>query len=419
MPPIYAMKSAAPKPKTAEKTATKTAVWEYETGVQGLVKHLPSGRYYTRLMVGGKRKMIALKTDVWSTAKLRNAQELADAEKQRQSHRRLEAGNGTMGDLMRRYRDEYLANTALAERSKRLTEDTLKRLSRNWEACFGADLAAAKPGRMTLEQVRRFSNYLHKEARHRSNNQTNEKQGYSGVTVNKTLELLHRLMRLGVETGVLAYLPFELNPVLGGSIRKPEEQKKVRLPSSEQMRRIFAEMRKAGDLMEGQGEELKEYVRNKCEESAELAEFMAYSGARVGEATAFRWEDESKDSLIIRGTKTESSRDRDVPKIPAMIDLLAKMKKRRKAMGQKLTGLAFGIKQCRQCLAEACGRVGTDRLTHHALRHYFATVCIESGVDVPTVSRWLGHADGGSLAMRIYGHLRRQHSFVVAQAVRV
>jgi hypothetical protein len=31
-------------------------------------------------------------------------------------------------------------------------------------------------------------------------------------------------------------------------------------------------------------------------------------------------------------------------------------------------------------------------------------------VDIPTVSRWLGHSDGGALAMRTYGHLRQEHS---------
>jgi len=47
----------------------------------------------------------------------------------------------------------------------------------------------------------------------------------------------------------------------------------------------------------------------------------------------------------------------------------------------------------------------------------FATRCIESGVDVPTVSRWLGHKDGGALAMKTYGHLRREHSISQAQRV--
>jgi len=44
------------------------------------------------------------------------------------------------------------------------------------------------------------------------------------------------------------------------------------------------------------------------------------------------------------------------------------------------------------------------RITHHDLRHLFATRCIEAGVDIPTVSRWLGHQDGGALCMKTYGH---------------
>ena len=57
------------------------------------------------------------------------------------------------------------------------------------------------------------------------------------------------------------------------------------------------------------------------------------------------------------------------------------------------------------------------RITHHDLRHLFATVGIEAGIDIPTVSRWLGHKDGGALAMKTYVHLRREHS--VAQALKV
>jgi hypothetical protein len=48
----------------------------------------------------------------------------------------------------------------------------------------------------------------------------------------------------------------------------------------------------------------------------------------------------------------------------------------------------------------------------------FATRCIESGVDIPTVSRWLGHRDGGALAMKVYGHLRHQHSASMAKLVK-
>jgi integrase len=72
---------------------------------------------------------------------------------------------------------------------------------------------------------------------------------------------------------------------------------------------------------------------------------------------------------------------------------------------------------CQMSLTLACQANGIHRITHHDLRHLFATQCIEAGVDVPTVSRWLGHSDGGALAMRVYGHLRREHSATMAQRV--
>src|SRR5208283_4187884 len=76
------------------------------------------------------------------------------------------------------------------------------------------------------------------------------------------------------------------------------------------------------------------------------------------------------------------------------------------------------VQECLGALKSACRRVGVKPLTHHDLRHLFATSCIESGVDVPTVSRWLGHSDGGALAMKTYGHLRQEHSDTQAAKVR-
>ena len=130
------------------------------------------------------------------------------------------------------------------------------------------------------------------------------------------------------------------------------------------------------------------------------------------------WEDERPASVMLRGTKTEGSRDREVPQTGAMKHLLHRMKRRRQKAGRPLTGRAFLIQGCREALATACRRVGVPPLTHHGLRHFFATTCIESGVDIPTVSRWLGHADGGALAMRVYGHLRQEHSQAAAAKVR-
>jgi hypothetical protein len=75
------------------------------------------------------------------------------------------------------------------------------------------------------------------------------------------------------------------------------------------------------------------------------------------------------------------------------------------------------VSECKKSITTACKKLEIPRFTHHDLRHLFATRCIESGVDIPTVSRWLGHKDGGALAMKVYGHLRDQHSTSMAQKV--
>jgi integrase len=77
----------------------------------------------------------------------------------------------------------------------------------------------------------------------------------------------------------------------------------------------------------------------------------------------------------------------------------------------------FRVGECQKVLDRACKKVGANRITHHDLRHLFATRCIESDVDIPTVSHWLGHKDGGALEIKTYGHLRREHSITQARRV--
>jgi integrase len=77
----------------------------------------------------------------------------------------------------------------------------------------------------------------------------------------------------------------------------------------------------------------------------------------------------------------------------------------------------FRVNEAQNAINSAVRKLTLPRITHHDLRHLFATICIESGVDIPTVSRWLGHKDGGALAMKTYGHLRREHSIAQAQRV--
>ena len=98
----------------------------------------------------------------------------------------------------------------------------------------------------------------------------------------------------------------------------------------------------------------------------------------------------------------------------ALRDLLTRLKNEKKP---KACDFVSAIKDAKKSLASACRKLGLSHFTHHDLRHFFATTCIESGVDIPTISRWLGHKDGGALAMKVYGHLRQEHSFEMSKRV--
>jgi len=102
-----------------------------------------------------------------------------------------------------------------------------------------------------------------------------------------------------------------------------------------------------------------------------------------------------------------------IPEMKQLLELL-----RAKRPNEPLAKPVIQVKECLQAMTRAAKAVGMERITHHDLRHLFATRCIEAGVDIPTVSRWLGHKDGGALAMRVYGHLRDSHSAEMAQKVR-
>jgi len=412
-------------PPTAKINAEKVGgVWDHNTNIQGLVRHRKSGRYYARFKIHGRRTMKALKTTVWSVAKLRLVDELAKVERKRgQKTKVLESGDVRVGDLLNRLDACYDSET-LAKNTKTSHRITMVILKDQWHVCFRSDLRTLKPGKITNEAVAEFSNFLATKAvqKVRNNGAKSKRRGYGAITVNKVLGALHRAMRIGAENKLIHEVPFEISPAEGPSIKQPIRQRHLQLPTKEQMRRVFSSMRDAGDRLPPQGEgqdELREYVLRRAEQSANLAEFMAYSGARIGEAISWVWEDDLGDFIYLRGTKTESSMNRRVPKIPAMRDLLSRMASHVQAEGGVVKGRAFSVKECREALESACRRIGVPRLTHHMLRHVFATICIESGVDIPTVSRWLGHSDGGSLAMRTYGHLRMEHSVAAALKVSI
>ena len=59
---------------------------------------------------------------------------------------------------------------------------------------------------------------------------------------------------------------------------------------------------------------------------------------------------------------------------------------------------------------------GLSELRFHDLRHTFATLALQNGVDVKTVSSMLGHYDAG-FTLRTYTHATRQKQDEAAQTM--
>ena len=51
--------------------------------------------------------------------------------------------------------------------------------------------------------------------------------------------------------------------------------------------------------------------------------------------------------------------------------------------------------------------IGAEHIRFHDLRHTFATLALQNGVDIKTVSAMLGHYDAG-FTLRTYTHTTRQ-----------
>lgn len=195
------------------------------------------------------------------------------------------------------------------------------------------------------------------------------------------------------------------NPALALK-RKPVRPKQLELPSRAQFAAFIPEMQ-AGNSRDS---------RN-C---ADLAQGLAFTGCRISEAAQVEWRDLdfAAGEVTVKGDPEEGTKNseiRRVPMIPQARALFEKMREKRTA--ELNNAKVFLVHECQKAMDRAAKKVGMTRITHHDLRHFFATVCIESGVDIPTVSRWLGHKDGGALAMKTYGHLRREHSIAQAQKV--
>jgi integrase len=371
-----------------------------KTGVPGLYRR-GSGTYYTRYSLNGKRTWRSLHTEVFSIAKLRHAKRTGQIEEARQQGVTITADLRTLGALARALEAEIADSTA-SESTKRQYRIWIARLRANWDGDFETAQARVV-SRDTITGIRK---YLSSSA---PRLQQPDRKGYAPAVVNQALTALRLMLNIAVKNNVILVNPFDQAGAIRQSVYMTKETRRPEIPSNEDMERIFSDMARIYEPERFDEVTLK-YYQTCADNASDHARFLAYSGMRLEEANAVTWDDVKSDYIVVRGTKTDTS-FRQVPIIPPMRALLDHLKTKR------IAGRVLSVKGSIDTLQRSCKRLNLPVLRHHDLRHYFATACIEAGVPIPTVSDWLGHADGGALLMRTYRHLRNRHSIDAAKLV--
>ena len=352
-----------------------------KTPFANLVRYEPSGVYFARIRVQGKLIRKSLKTKTLSVAKLR----LADLEKHKRgastAQTAVEQGRLTFHDALQTYLAEIEASPHLKPNAIRYRKETAKALLRSWREVGDTDVR-----KISESDCKSWATKFARE--------------YSATLYNNTVGTLRQVFGVAVKNGAIYLNPAQTIP------KARIRAKELTLPEADRFMLFVATVAGAG--------------ARQSRDCANLIRFLAYGGFLKSEAANVLWSDCDfvKGAIVVRGDPehgTKSGAIRRVPMIQEMVKLLEDIKAERGT--EENDAHVMRVHECQKSMDRAAKLVGIARITHHDLRHLFATRCIESGVDIPTVSRWLGHKDGGALAMKVYGHLRDAHSSAMAQKV--
>ncbi|MBL9177242.1 MAG: site-specific integrase [Verrucomicrobiaceae bacterium] len=343
-----------------------------------------SGTYYARISTAGKETWRSLKTKVLSVAKIEHEKEQASAEQRAElgaENLLSEKLTGAAAFAIRQR--QFQNNPAIKQSTKHYLEQIVLMVKRTWP-----ELEETALRRVTVEQCEEWAGRVAKQM--------------SSPRFNASLSMVRSLFEIAVERGVR-----RTNPA--AKIKRKRVKVKdlsSMLPSRAQFAAWVNTIRGAGGRF--------------SRDCADYVEFLAYTGVRVGEAAWVQWRhcDFQRGEILITGNPNDGTKNhemRRIPMVPAARILLERLQKENP--DAQPTDRVLGVTMAKKAMDRAFIEAKIPRITHHDLRHYFATICIESGVDIPTVSKWLGHKDGGALAMKVYGHLRNEHSLAAATRV--
>lgn len=342
---------------------------DWQQAAENIVKHA-NGTYYLRAKVLGKVIRVSLKTKDLRIAKIKRDDRLT--KERAAAVARKPNSVRTIREALAILRTELVDRPDIEEKTKSYGKDMIRILTETLPVDSHGRTWSRHEAAMWWSKVGKK---------------------YSASVSNKLLSAAKRLAAIMIAHGVRHDDPTsELKRMRGKTAHR-------KMPSRADMDAIISHIRNQKKRL--------------CLESSRMVAFMAFSGARHGEAKAFTTEQIQGDRIVLGSDgNTKGKNFRMVPINGPLRALLEEM------TNEIDDGPLFTIGSPRRALGTACASLDLPKMRIHDLRHFFATWAIESGVDIPTVAKWLGHKDGGALAMKTYGHVRDDHSLEAVKKMR-
>lgn len=228
--------------------------------------------------------------------------------------------------------------------------------------------------------------------------------GHALKTVKDTLLVLRMVLRFGTKLGAW--------PAVDSGVHFPAQAQREKAPavlSVDQQKRLLAYLR-----------------QNPSSKNLGIL-ICLYAGLRIGEICALQWQDLDlgcgvlhvrktvqrisfaddgvrQNYLLVGPPKTPSSL-RDIPLPGALTRMLRPLRRQVSPQYYVVSGSAkpYEPRYYRAYYRRLLARLGISPVRFHALRHSFATRCIQSRCDYKTVSAILGHSSI-STTMDLYVH---------------
>ena len=248
--------------------------------------------------------------------------------------------------------------------------------------------------KLTSLELQKFYRKLLTEGRVDRIEAENQPKGLSAKTVRNIHQVLSSALDLAVEQKLIL-----MNPALKCALPKVEHREMQTLPA-EQLAAFLQEAKNSGVY--------------------ELYYLDLATGLRRGELLGLKWEDIDLDQGVIRVRRQVARINGKVQEMPLKtknsyrsiaisqeaVQMLREMKD--KGLGEYVfpspTGGPISPDSVLNMLHRVLERAGLPPLRFHDLRHTFATLALQNGVDIKTVSGMLGHFSAG-FTLDTYAHV--------------